>query len=200
MTLWFPSLSTPLRFAYRPNRSVDDAVAVALHRALQHLDCSRAYVGMFFLDCSSASNTTRPGKQVIMKLSRPPTATGFCSRSARHQRCLSPKLFNLYTSDCVSTRDDTVTIIKYADDTTILDLIKIGDESGYGVLVNDILVYGEENDLILTVDKTKELIMDFGEESLPPLQPINIRGTEVERVNCYWFTGPSGDSEPLLDC
>lgn len=87
------------------------------------------------------------------------------------------KLFTLYTSYGVSTRDNTV-IVKYADDTTILGLIKGGDESGYRVLVNDILVYGEENDLILNVDKTKELIMDCTMD----------------------YYRPPRDSKPKLDC
>ncbi|XP_030639071.1 sialoadhesin, partial [Chanos chanos] len=37
--------------------------------------------------------------------------------------CLSPKLYALYTHDCVSTQDNNI-IIKYADDTTTLGLIK----------------------------------------------------------------------------
>lgn len=53
----------------------------------------------------------------------------------------------------VSTQDNTA-IIKYADDITILGLIKGGDESGYRELVNNILAYGEVNDLILNIDKT----------------------------------------------
>ncbi len=101
--------------------------------------------------------------------------------------CLSPKLFTLYTSDCVSTRDDTV-ITKYADDTTILGLIRGGDDSGYRGLIKDIPAYSVENNLILNVGKTKELIMDFRKKALP-LQPINIKGTEVERVDSYRFLG-----------
>lgn len=78
--------------------------------------------------------------------SRPPPATGrvlakpSVSTGSTQGCCL--KLFTLYTSDCVSTRDNTA-IVKYADDTTILGLIKGGDQSGYRVLVNDILVNGE---------------------------------------------------------
>lgn len=43
--------------------------------------------------------------------------------------CLSPKVFTLYTHDCVSTQENTV-IIKYGDDTTILRLIKGGTSQG----------------------------------------------------------------------
>jgi hypothetical protein len=41
----------PLQFAYRPNRSTDDAIAVALHTALSHLDKRNTYVRMVFIDC-----------------------------------------------------------------------------------------------------------------------------------------------------
>jgi hypothetical protein len=33
-----PKTLDPLQFAYRPNRSTDDAVSIALHNALSHLD------------------------------------------------------------------------------------------------------------------------------------------------------------------
>ena len=33
-----PETLAPLQFAYRPNRSTDDAVFIALHTALSHLD------------------------------------------------------------------------------------------------------------------------------------------------------------------
>ena len=33
-----PETLDPLQFAYRPNRSTDDAISTALHTALSHLD------------------------------------------------------------------------------------------------------------------------------------------------------------------
>ncbi len=101
--------------------------------------------------------------------------------------CLSPKLFSLYTYDCNSTQDNNI-IIKYADDTTILGLIKGEDESSYRDLVHKIIVYGENNDLVLNIDKTKKLIMDFRRRA-PPLQPLIIKGIEVERTVSYTFLG-----------
>ncbi len=41
----------------RANRSVDDAVNIALHVILQHLDSSRTYARILFVDLSSAFNT-----------------------------------------------------------------------------------------------------------------------------------------------
>ena len=47
-----PDYLDPLQFAYRPNRSTDDAIT--LHTALSHLDKRNTYVRMLFIDYSSA--------------------------------------------------------------------------------------------------------------------------------------------------
>ena len=44
----------PHQFAYRANRSIDDAVALALHHILQHLESSGTYARVLFVDFSSA--------------------------------------------------------------------------------------------------------------------------------------------------
>ncbi|KAK3556404.1 hypothetical protein QTP70_007976 [Hemibagrus guttatus] len=44
-----PSLD-PLQFAYRPNRSTDDAFTTTLHLSLTHLDNTDTYVRMLFID------------------------------------------------------------------------------------------------------------------------------------------------------
>ncbi len=54
-----PSLD-PLQFAYRANRSVDDAVNMGLLYVLQHLDRPGTYVRILFVDFSSAFNTIIP--------------------------------------------------------------------------------------------------------------------------------------------
>ena len=62
-----PETLDPLQFAYRPNRSTDDAISIALHTALSHLDKRNTYVRMLFIDYSSAFNTIVPTK-LITKL------------------------------------------------------------------------------------------------------------------------------------
>ncbi len=54
-----------LQFAYRANRSVDDAVNMGLHFILQHLDRPGTYVRILFVDFSSAFNT------IILSLLQP---------------------------------------------------------------------------------------------------------------------------------
>ncbi len=53
-------LLDPLQFAYRANRSVDDAVNMGLHYILQNLDKSGTYMRILFVDFSSAFNTIIP--------------------------------------------------------------------------------------------------------------------------------------------
>ena len=45
-----PETPDPLQFAYRPNRSTDDANSIAPHIALSHLDKRNTYVRMLFID------------------------------------------------------------------------------------------------------------------------------------------------------
>ncbi|KAK3547969.1 hypothetical protein QTP70_001637 [Hemibagrus guttatus] len=54
-----PSLD-PMQFAYRPNRSTDDAISTTLHLSLTHLENKDTYVQMLFIDFSSAFNTIMP--------------------------------------------------------------------------------------------------------------------------------------------
>lgn len=50
-------LLDPLLFAYRGNRSVDDAVNVAVRYILPHLESPESYARILFVDSSSAFNT-----------------------------------------------------------------------------------------------------------------------------------------------
>lgn len=52
-----PPTLDPHQFAYRPNRSTEDAITTALHAALSHLEKKGSYVRMLFIDYSSAFNT-----------------------------------------------------------------------------------------------------------------------------------------------
>lgn len=57
-----PSTLDPYQFAYRANRSVEDAVSLGLHRALEHLEKANTYVRVLFVDYSSAFNTIVPSR------------------------------------------------------------------------------------------------------------------------------------------
>ena len=53
-------LLNQFQFAYRNNRSVDDAVALGLFYVVQHLDSPNAYARILLVDFSSAFNTIIP--------------------------------------------------------------------------------------------------------------------------------------------
>ena len=53
-------LLDPLQFTYRAIGSVDDAVNMALHFTLQHLDSPGTFARTLFVDFSSAFNTNLP--------------------------------------------------------------------------------------------------------------------------------------------
>ncbi len=64
-----PATLDPLQFAYRPNRSMDDAISQVLHSSLTHIDSKNGnYVRLLFIDYSSAFNTIVPTKLVVLGL------------------------------------------------------------------------------------------------------------------------------------
>ncbi|KAK3507174.1 hypothetical protein QTP70_009517 [Hemibagrus guttatus] len=149
------SLLDPLQFAYRANRSVDDAVNMALHFILQHLDSPGSYASILFVDFSSAFNTIIPAllRDKLFQLNVPDSMCSWITdfltdrrqfvRLGTHvsdlqhistgspQGCvLSPLLFSLYTNGCTSGHQ-SVKLLKFADDTTLIGLISDGNESAY---------------------------------------------------------------------
>ncbi|KAK1794767.1 hypothetical protein P4O66_009973, partial [Electrophorus voltai] len=179
-----PSLD-PLQFAYRPNRSTDDAISTTLHLALTHLEKKGTYVRMLFTDFSSAFNTIVPqhliGKLSLLGLNislcnwildfltgRPQfvwigsstSNTTTLSTGAPQGSVLSPLLFTLLTYDCAAMHSSNH-IIKFADDTTVVGLINKDNESAYREEVQELVSWCKVNNLYLNVDKTKEMVVDF---------------------------------------
>ncbi len=61
-----PATLDPLQFAYRPNRSTDDAISQVLHSSLTHTDSKNGnYVRLLFIDYSSAFNTIGSTKLAV---------------------------------------------------------------------------------------------------------------------------------------
>ncbi len=88
---------------------------------------------------------------------------------------LSPLLFSLYTNNCTS-KDPSVKLLKFADDTTLIGLIQDGDESAYRQEVKELAVWCSLNNLELNTLKTMEMIVDFRRNppALPPLTIMNM--------------------------
>ena len=101
-----------------------------------------------------------------------------CCESTWH-----PLLNSLFTHDCVAKHNSN-TIIKFAEDTTVVAMITDDDETVYRWEVRDLAVWYQDNNLYLNFSKTKELIVDYRKHAL-----IHINGAVVEWVESFKFIG-----------
>ena len=72
-------------------------------------------------------------------------------------------------------------IIKFADDTTVVGLITTNNATAYREEVRALRVWCQENNLSLNVNKTKEMIVDFRKQQREH-PPIHIERTAVVKV------------------
>ncbi len=207
-----PNTLDPLQFAYRPNRSTDDAISSTLHLALTHLENKDSYVRMLFIDFSSAFNTIIP-HQLINKLNllglnnclcnwildfligRPQSvhvghntsSTTTLSTGAPQGCVLSPLLFTLLTHDCTA-KFSSNHIIKFVDDTIVVGLISNNDEMHYREEGAQLSEWCDTNNLSLNVGKTKEVVLDLRRNSVDH-PPLTIDSSTVEWVSRTKFLG-----------
>ena len=103
------------------------------------------------------------------------TSTSLILNTGAPQGCvLSPFLYSLFTHDCVATHASN-SIIKFAEDTTVVGQITNNDETAYREEVRILAEWCQENNLSLNVNKTKELIVDFRKQQREHA-PIHING------------------------
>jgi hypothetical protein len=87
---------------------------------------------------------------------------------------LGPLLYSLFTHDCMA-RHDHNTIVKFANNTTVVGLITDNDETAYREEVRDLVVLSQDNNLTLNMIKTKEMIVDYGKGG-PSTLPFSSTG------------------------
>ncbi|XP_059807146.1 uncharacterized protein LOC132381625 isoform X4 [Hypanus sabinus] len=208
-----PTILDSHQFAYKANKSAEDAISFALHTVLTHLEGKGRYMRMLFVDYHSAFNTVIPSK-LISKLHQLGLSSSLCnwvlnflselSQSVRlgpHlnsttilntgmlQGCiLSPILWSLFAYNYVPVFN-TNTIVKFTDDTTEIGLISNRDKSAYRTEVQNLVSWCSENNLSLNTAKTKELIINFGKSQDDEYAPVFINGDTVERVSSFRFLG-----------
>ncbi|KAM9393568.1 uncharacterized protein KZ484_004735 [Pholidichthys leucotaenia] len=100
---------------------------------------------------------------------------------------LSPLLFSLYTNSCTSSHQ-SVKLIKFADDTTLIGLIFNGDESVYRREVARLASWCSHNKLQLNALKTVEMIVDFRKVTAP-LPPLTLTDSPITTADSFRFLG-----------
>ena len=209
-----PDSFDPCQFAYRKNRSTDDAVSLTLHHVMKHLDIKKpTFVRMLFIDFSSAFNTILPQKLFdklraldihismcnwifdflrnrpqIVKVNQSYSSEIVLNTGAPQGCVLSLKLYSLFTHDCVSGSDDCL-ITKFADDTTVAGFIHGSDDTVYRHEISKLTTWCSDNNLELNVGKTEEMIIDFRRGAGSEIQPLLINGSEVKIVKTFKFLG-----------
>jgi hypothetical protein len=203
----------PHQFAYRCNRSVEDAICLALHTILQHLEKPSTYVRILFIDYSLAFNTIVPAKlhsklldhlhfpgtladwildflvdrEQTVKIQNARSSPVSLSTGAPQGCVLSPMLYSIFTHDCVANSEKTA-VIKFADDTTICGLITGNDARAYREQIQSTVEWCSANNLELNITKTKEMVIDFRVNKNEKL-PLTINGQHVEEVSQFKFLG-----------
>ncbi|KAL1282557.1 hypothetical protein QQF64_001360 [Cirrhinus molitorella] len=185
---------------------------MALHFILQHLDRPWSYVRILFVDFSSAFNTIIPpllqtklnqlsvpspicqwinsfltDRQQQVRMGKFMSSSRTTNTGAPQGCVLSRLLFSLYTNDCTS-KDSSVKLLKFADDTILIGLIQDGDESAYRQEVKELAVWCSHNNLELNTLKTVEMIVDF-RRNPPALSPLTIMDSTVATVESFKFLG-----------
>ena len=137
-------MQDPFQFAYKPNRSIEDAILTILHNTFLHTNNPKSYVRILFADFSSAFNTIRRyylAKKLVRLNISPKLVIWIINFLCRRKQFVrfngvlsggqsistgvpqgfffSHVLFTLYT-DCTGT--ENTTFIEYSDNTAIVDL------------------------------------------------------------------------------
>ncbi len=82
----------------------------------------------------------------------------------------------------------TFWLLKFADDTTLIDLIQDGDESAYRQEVKELAVWCILNNLVRNTLKTVEMSEDF-RRNPPALPPLTIMDNTVTAVESFRLLG-----------
>uniref|UniRef100_A0AAV2L7E9 Alkylated DNA repair protein AlkB homologue 8 N-terminal domain-containing protein n=1 Tax=Knipowitschia caucasica TaxID=637954 RepID=A0AAV2L7E9_KNICA len=83
---------------------------------------------------------------------------------------------------------DSVKLIKFADDTTLIGLISNNDESAYRREVDRLVSWCSGNNLELNAQKTVEMIVDFRKSTVPP-PPPSVMDSPITSVESFRFLG-----------
>ena len=206
----------PLQFAYRAKRSTEDAILYSLEIIYSHLERTNQgnSVRIMYFDFSSAFNTIQPHilikklnnmkvqqnlclwilnyltnrtQYVHLRASNSQSDTIISNTGAPQGTVLAPFLFTVYTSD-IRSEDNSCTLVKFADDTALIGLIRSDNTSEYNNIIQTFVQYCDDNFLELNIVKTMEMIIDFRKFRVKPTA-ITIKNCAVQQVTSYKYLG-----------
>ena len=207
----------PLQFAYRPNRSVEDAVITVLNTTYSQLETTRAYTRILFVDFSSAFNCMQPHilctklkelqvdphmilwimdfllkREQYVKVNTSSSSVLTTSTGAPQGTVISPVLFSIYTNNLRGS-DSASMAVKFADDTALVDTSN--SPAHFEEEAKKLHQWCEEHYLQLNVKKTKELLISpRWRDDVDPVPQLTLSGEVVERVGSYKYLGTIIDS------
>ena len=119
----------------------------------------------------------------IMRLGEPISDLTPSNTGCHQGTVLAPFLIILYTAEYQPLASSNQAS-KFAGDTAMTGLIYTDEDTAYSEEILSFTEYCEQNFLHLNVSKTREMILDFRQNTVPP-PPIFITGAQVERVTKY---------------
>ncbi|KAJ8369389.1 hypothetical protein SKAU_G00094170 [Synaphobranchus kaupii] len=94
-----------------------------------------------------------------------------------------------YRANSCTSSHQSVKLLKFADDTTLIGLISNGDESAYRWEIEQLLSWCGQNNLELNALKTVEMVVDFRKNPAPPPPPITLDNSPMATVDSFRFLG-----------
>nr|XP_049610272.1 uncharacterized protein LOC125988694 isoform X2 [Syngnathus scovelli] len=149
---------------------------MALYYILHHLNTPGTYARIMFVDFSSAFNTIAPDilQQKLIQLA------------------VSASTFQWITSFLTNRRQQVrrpfLKLVKYADGTTLIGLIRNGNETAYGQEVERLVYWCSQHHLELNPLMTVELTVDFRRVPLL-LPPLTILSNAIPTTDTFKFLG-----------